>query len=458
MNLILVKMFATALALGQVTTRPDAVKTEFDPIDDQVEVVQILKDGCAHMRKAFDIEDLNLDDLIDTALQDPQMVDRRDQGVSRHQFRRPAPRLQAVLQQGETVENSPFDIGEVIEFYNKAVADLPDHNKLKGLKLPGTSVVLDGKGERFAELFESDHRRTWVPLSAIPEYVQQAFIAAEDKRFYQHKGIDERGLIRAFISNLAQPGRPQGGSTITQQVAKNLLVGDDVSYERKIREMIVAARLDTALSKAEILEVYLNSIFLGRGSWGIDMAARSYFKKPASALSLTEGALLAGMAKGPAYFSPDRSPERSRERYSYVLKRMAGGEGRRGRSAHPAHRRAAAHRALREAAARNRLPLRRSPDARGAHARRHAVADGRSPTRCVRPSTPSCSAPPKPRCRTASRATKPGTHRAQFTGPEVNLGETVARVDTEQRTRAQRRGRAQADVADRAAGRAAAVL
>src|SRR4030095_5545055 len=95
-----------------------------------------------------------------------------------------------------------------------------------------------------------------------------------------------------------------------------------VAAERKADRERAAPRLDRALSKNEILEVYLNSIFLGRGSWGIDMAARSYFKKPASALSLTEGALLAGMAKGPAYFSPDRFPERARVRYAYVLKRM----------------------------------------------------------------------------------------------------------------------------------------
>src|SRR5213079_230547 len=132
--------------------------------------------------------------------------------------------------------------------------------RLKNLKLPGTSVVLDGKGDKFAELFETDQRRVWVPLSQMPEYVQRAFVAAEDKRFYQHKGIDERGLIRAFVANLAQPGRPQGGSTITQQVVKNLLVGDDITYERKIREMIVASRVERTLSKAEILELYLNSI------------------------------------------------------------------------------------------------------------------------------------------------------------------------------------------------------
>ena len=111
--------------------------------------------------------------------------------------------------------------------------------------------------------------------------MQNAFVAAEDKRFHQHKGIDEHGLIRAFIGNLAQSGRPQGGSTITQQVVKNLLVGDDLTYERKIREMIVAARVETALTKGEILELYLNSVYLGRSAWGIELAAQSYFGKPA---------------------------------------------------------------------------------------------------------------------------------------------------------------------------------
>ena len=152
--------------------------------------------------------------------------------------------------------------------------------------------------------------------------MRNAFIAAEDKRFFQHAGIDERGLVRAFIGNFTQPSRPQGGSTITQQVAKNLLVGNDITYERKLREMIVASRMERALTKAEILELYLNSIYLGRGAWGIEMAARSYFGKPAKALSAVEGALLAGLAKGPNYFNPDHHPERARERLAYVLGRM----------------------------------------------------------------------------------------------------------------------------------------
>jgi penicillin-binding protein 1A len=321
MNVILVKIFATALAFSQVATRPDAVKTHFDPAADRVEVSQLLSAGCAHMKKTFDIENINLDDLISTAMDDPKAVagdnkafrgiDFNDLIVAYKQFCK-----------NETVANSPVDLGEVIEFYNKAAADLPDHAKLKGLRMPGMSVVLDDKGGRFAEVFEADNRRVWAPLSDIPEFVQKAFVAAEDKRFYEHKGIDERGLIRAFIGNMGGKGRPQGGSTITQQVAKTLLVGDDVTYDRKIREMIVASRIERTLSKNEILELYLNSIYLGRGAWGVEMAARSWFGKPVKDLSLAEGAMLAGLPKGPSYYSPDSHPDRAQERLAYVLNRM----------------------------------------------------------------------------------------------------------------------------------------
>ena len=321
MDALLVKIFATALTLSQVTTAPDSVKTQFDRVQDQSEVVHILQAGCAHMRKVFDIEDLNVDDLIATAMDDPQAftggvaafrgINFSDLFTSYRQFCK-----------NEVVAQSPVDIGEVIDFYNHAVADLPDYSKLKGMKLRGETVVLDGKGQPFAEMFDHNQRRVWVSLADIPAHVQKAFIAAEDKRFYEHKGIDERGLIRAFIGNLAQSGRPQGGSTITQQVVKNLLVGEDLTYERKMREMIVASRIEHALSKDEILELYLNSTYLGRGSWGIEMASRSYFGKSAKALTLGEGALLAGLTKGPNYFNPDRHPDRAQERRAYVLGRM----------------------------------------------------------------------------------------------------------------------------------------
>jgi penicillin-binding protein 1A len=321
METLLVKIFATALALSQVTTAPDAVKTQFDRDRDQQQVAQLLRSGCTHMRKAFDIEDINLDDLIATAMDDPQAIAGESKAFRGINF---ADLLTAYRQfcKNEKVPTPAVDLGEVIEFYNKAVADLPDHTKLKGMKLPGASVVLDRKGERFAEVFEENQRRVWVVLADIPQQVQKAFVAAEDKRFHQHKGIDERGLIRAFIGNLAASGRPQGGSTITQQIVKNLLVGEDLTYERKIREMIVASRVEAALSKEEILELYLNSVYLGRGSWGIELAARSYFGKQAKDLTLEEGALLAGLTKGPNFFSPDRHPGRAQERLAYVLSRL----------------------------------------------------------------------------------------------------------------------------------------
>jgi penicillin-binding protein 1A len=321
MDPILVKIFATALALSEVMTQPQAVKTHFDPVTDQAAVVQILRDGCAHMRHAFDIESINLDELITTALDDPKAaganaeafhgINFADLNTAYHQFCK-----------NESIDKPVVDLGKVIDFFNDAAADLPDPTQLKGKKLPAMSVVLDGAGHPFADVFQPGNRRVWVALSDVPDVVQKAFIAAEDQHFYQHHGIDEHGIIRAFIGNLANPGRPQGGSTITQQVVKNLLVGEDVTYQRKIREMIVASRLENTMSKNDILQLYLNTAYLGRGSWGIEMAARSYFGKSAKDLTLAEGAVLAGLLKGPSYYNPDRHPDRARDRLTYVLDRM----------------------------------------------------------------------------------------------------------------------------------------
>jgi membrane carboxypeptidase/penicillin-binding protein len=321
MDTILVKLFATALALSEVTTQPQAVKTHFDPVQDQAEVVQMLRNGCGHMEQAFNIESINLDDLITTALNDPTAAGANipafhglnftDLNTAYHQFCK-----------NEPITSPVVDLSQVIDFFNTAATDLPDPTTLKGRKLPSLSQVLDGSGKDFADVFEPGNRRIWVPLAGVPDQVQKAFIAAEDRRFYQHHGVDERGIIRAFIGDLAEPGRPQGGSTITQQVVKNLLVGEDVTYERKIREMIVASRLESTLNKNDILELYLNSAYLGRASWGIEMAARSYFGKSAKDLSLGEGAMLAGLLKGPNYYNPDRHPNRAKDRLTYVLERM----------------------------------------------------------------------------------------------------------------------------------------
>src|SRR5215831_9613825 len=321
METVLVKILAVVLALSQVSTRPDQVRTRFDRVADQAQVLALLRDGCTHMRKVFEVEDLALDDLVDTALADPKAmtsdikafhgINFADLGTTYRQ-----------LCKNENPDPSPIDLAAVIDFYDKAAADLPDHARLKGLRLASPSQVLDGKGSFFAEIYEAGNRRIPVRLDEIPDIVQRAFVAAEDQRFFEHHGIDERGLVRAFVVNIMQPGRPQGGSTITQQVVKNLLVGDDVTYERKVREIIVTSRLERTLSKPEILGLYLNSIYFGRNAWGVEMAARSYFGKSIKDVSLAEGALLAALVKGPNYFSPERAPDRARERLTYVLGRM----------------------------------------------------------------------------------------------------------------------------------------
>src|SRR5262249_55197034 len=197
METVLVKIFATALALSQVTTTPDAVKTQFDRVGDEEQVAQLLHAGCTHMRKAFDIEDINLDDLIATALDDPQAMGENKvfHGINFAD-------LQTAYREfckNENVVVPAVDLGNVIDFYNKAAADLPDHTRLKGLELPGASVVLDRKGERFAEAFEENQRRGWGLLPDSPERVRKGLIAAPEKRLSHRKRSAARGLIAGFI-------------------------------------------------------------------------------------------------------------------------------------------------------------------------------------------------------------------------------------------------------------------
>jgi penicillin-binding protein 1A len=316
MGSLLVLVFATFLALSQVLVQPQDLRTTFDPTEDRAEVVNLLRKGCAHMRQAFEIEHLNLDDLVAVAMDDPEAHSAKFRGLS---FADMHAAYKAVCtHEGGTL---PVEPEAVIKLYNHALFTLPDHTRLIDLKLLATTTVLDRNGQKFAEITVPENRRVPVRLSAISPNLQAAFIAAEDRRFLQHKGIDERAIIRAFVVNLAG-GDMQGGSTITQQLAKNLLVGSENSYIRKIREVVVASRAESVLSKDAILELYLNAIFLGRGAWGAQMAAQRYFGKDASALSVAEAALLAGQAKGPTYYNPDRYPQRARERTVYVLGRM----------------------------------------------------------------------------------------------------------------------------------------
>lgn len=339
MNVLVIKILAMGLTLGQLFTKPiEQFKVQFNPDADQAQVAELLGEGCKFMVKEFGAEQVDFNFLFSMmianikatqemaavpAVSEKPLPDKLTTvGLTEHID---VPSIYAAYKQfckGEKVENSPIKLNEIIAYYNQTLTNLPDHAKLKTLKLPESTLILDRSGARFTEVYADNNRRKWVPISDMPVYLQKAFVAAEDKRFYQHMGLDMRGIIRAFASSMSSKARPQGGSTITQQVVKNLLVGDDLTFERKMREMVVAARLEKIMTKNEILELYLNYVFLGRASWGVQMAAQSYFGKNVDQLSVSESSVLAALTRGPNFYHPTLHADRLEERRAYVLSRM----------------------------------------------------------------------------------------------------------------------------------------
>jgi penicillin-binding protein 1A len=201
--------------------------------------------------------------------------------------------------------------------------DLPDYQQLANYQPPITTRVLAGDGKLLAEY--ATERRVFVPISAIPKRVIAAFLAAEDKNFYSHHGVDPISMLRAAVTDIGRwrnSRRPIGASTITQQVAKNMLLTNELSVERKIKEVLLATRIDDALPKDRILELYLNEIYLGAGAYGVASAALTYFDKPLDELTLGEAAFLAGLPKAPSNYSPVRFPLAARARRDIVLDQM----------------------------------------------------------------------------------------------------------------------------------------
>jgi len=207
--------------------------------------------------------------------------------------------------------------GAVYVYFSR---DLPKISKLDDYRPPIITTLLADDGRKIAEF--SRERRKVIPLSDMPPQLIQAFVAAEDARFYAHEGIDFYSIIRAFIKNLTAGGIVQGGSTITQQVTKSFLLTPERSYQRKIKEAILAYRIDRKFTKDQILYLYLNQIYLGHGAYGVEAAAENYFSKPASQMTLAECAMLAGLPQAPSRYSPFQHPERAKTRQIYVLNRM----------------------------------------------------------------------------------------------------------------------------------------
>lgn len=186
--------------------------------------------------------------------------------------------------------------------------------------VPVSSKFLDSQGRLIASIFQEN--RVEVPLAQVNPYMQKAIIAVEDARFYRHFGIDPVGLVRAVYTNIQARRVVEGGSTITQQLAKNLYLTQERTVLRKIREVILALRLERTYTKDEILEKYLNQIYFGHGAYGVEVAAQTFFGTSAEKLSLAQSALLAGLPRGPATYSPYKHPDRAKKRQLTVLGRM----------------------------------------------------------------------------------------------------------------------------------------
>jgi penicillin-binding protein 1A len=201
--------------------------------------------------------------------------------------------------------------------------DLPDYQQLAHYQPPIMTRVQAGDGRLLAEY--ATERRIFVPIQAIPTPVINAFLSAEDKNFYNHHGVDPVSILRAAITDVSRfhaNRRPVGASTITQQVAKNMLLSSEISIERKVKEILLATRIEAALPKERILELYLNEIYLGSGAYGVAAAALTYFDKSLDELTLGEAAFLAGLPKAPNRYSPARFPQTAKARRDWVLDRM----------------------------------------------------------------------------------------------------------------------------------------
>jgi penicillin-binding protein 1A len=201
--------------------------------------------------------------------------------------------------------------------------DLPDYSQLQDYEPPVMTRVHATDGSLVAEY--AKERRLYLPIQAVPKLVTNAFLAAEDKNFYEHGGLDFQGIARAgllYFQNMGTNKRPQGASTITQQVAKNFLLTNEVSFDRKIKEALLALKIERTYSKEKILELYLNEIYLGLGAYGIAAASLIYFDKSVHELTLAEAAYLAALPKAPTTLHPFRARDRAIERRNYVIDRM----------------------------------------------------------------------------------------------------------------------------------------
>ncbi len=201
------------------------------------------------------------------------------------------------------------------------LSDLPDVSVLKHYRPAAASEVLDREGRVLTHYYDRKFR-IWVPLSSLPDIIIQAVVTAEDDTFFEHKGVNYKATWDALVHDAQKRRFARGGSTITQQMIKNVLLSREKTISRKLREYVLARRTEELISKRRILEIYLNEVEWGNGIYGVEAASRYYFNKHASELSVDEAALLAGMLPSPKYYNPYKRPNKARDRQERVLSNM----------------------------------------------------------------------------------------------------------------------------------------
>jgi penicillin-binding protein 1A len=252
----------------------------------------------------------------------PRPVRRMPANEKRPPETRPNGPLRRLLKRGMVAAVAAAFLGglAIAGVFTYFSGDLPTVEALGEYDPPTVTVVYDSKGKILGEIYEK--RRYVVPLKQIPDHVTNAFLASEDANFWKHDGIDVGGIFRAILRNVLKGKKAQGASTITQQVARNFLLTREKTFIRKIREIILAQRVEEAFEKEHILYLYLNQIYLGSGAYGVEAAARTYFDKNVQDISLGEAAILAGLPQRPSDYSPHRHWKKARTRQLYVLAQM----------------------------------------------------------------------------------------------------------------------------------------
>lgn len=228
----------------------------------------------------------------------------------------------ALLIVGSVVLLAAVSVGGLFawDYIQKVEETLPPLSKLKNYSPPLPTIIYSSEGSKIGELFEE--KRYPIAVSKVSPLLVKSFLASEDARFYEHRGIDPQGLLRAGASFVLKQGAKQGGSTITQQLAKNVLLSRERTIERKVKDILLALKIEKSFSKDEILEMYLNTIFLGNNSYGVEAAARNYFRKSSRKLSLAEASMIAGLAPAPSAYAPTDNFEKAKVRQKFVLDRL----------------------------------------------------------------------------------------------------------------------------------------